>query len=65
MRFFGHIVRKEESEDLVVTGFVERMREQGRQRETYLTYLQKRKDLTPMELIHLVNERDAWFEFLK
>ena len=35
-----------------MTSFIEGKRAQGRQRETYLTYLQKRKDLTPMEFIH-------------
>ena len=35
MKFFGHVVRKEELENLVVTGFVEGKRVQGRQSETY------------------------------
>ena len=61
MKFSGHAVSREEMENLVVTGFVEGKRAQRRKSETYLTYLQNRKDLTPIELIHLVNKRDVWF----
>ena len=34
----------------------------GRQRETYLTYLQKMKEKTPIELIHLTRDRGVWSE---
>ena len=49
MEFFGHVIRKEELENA-----------RGRQRETYLTYQQKMKGMTPVELIHLAYERDVW-----
>ena len=39
MSFLGHVLRKEEIENLVVTGFVDGKRARGRQRETFLTYL--------------------------
>ena len=52
MEFFGHVIRKEECENLVVTGFIEGKRARGRQRETYL---QKIKGMTPIELIHLAS----------
>ena len=39
VKFFGHVMRKEEMENLVTTGYVEGKRARGRQRETYLTYL--------------------------
>ena len=32
---------------------------------TYWTYLQKRKDMTPKELIHFAYERDVWFGLSK
>ena len=35
--FLGHVLRKEEMEHLVVTGFVDGKRARGRQRETFLT----------------------------
>ena len=65
MEFFGHVIRKEELKNLVVTGFIEGTRARGRQRETYLTYLQKMKGMTPIELIHLAYERDVWLQLSK
>ena len=53
VKFLGHVMRKEEMEHLVTTGYVEGKRDRGRQRETYLTYLQKMKEKTQIELIHL------------
>ena len=46
MKFFGHVMRKQEMENLVTTGYVEGNRARSRQRETYQAYLQKneRKD---------------------
>ena len=61
-QFFCQVVRKEELVNMVVARLVEGKRAQGRQRETYLTYLQERKDLTPMELIHFACEKDVWFD---
>ena len=43
MEFFGHVIRKEELDNLVVTGFSGEKGARGRPRETYLTYLQKIK----------------------
>ena len=60
MKLFGHVVRKEVLENLVVTGIIE-----GRQRDTYLTYQFQRNYLTPMELIHYAHEIDVRFEFSK
>ena len=60
--FFGHVMRKEEMENLVTTGYVEAKRARGRQRETYLTYLEKMKEKTPIELIHLTRDRRVWSE---
>ena len=48
MEFIGHVIRKEELENFVVTGFIEGKRARGRQKETYLTYLQKMKGMTPI-----------------
>ena len=53
---FGHVIMKEELENLVVTGFIEKKRARGRQRDTYLTYLQNINRMTPIELIHLAYE---------
>ena len=53
---------KEEVENLVTIGYVEGKRARGRQRETYLTYLQNMKEKTPIELIHLTSDRGVWSE---
>ena len=39
-----------------------RQESSGRQRKTYLTYLQKMKENTPIELIHLTRDRGVWSE---
>ena len=62
VKFFGHVMRKEEMENMVTTGYVEGKRARGRQRKTYLTYLQKMKEKTPIELIHLTRDRGVWSE---
>ena len=56
MKFFGHIIRKEKLENLVVTGSIEGKRARERQRETYL---QTMKGMMPIEKIHLVYEKDV------
>ena len=35
------------------------------ERETHLTYLQKMKGMTPIELIPLAYERDVWLQLSK
>ena len=62
VKFFGHVMRKEEIENLVTTGYVEGERVRGRQKQTYLTYLQKMKERTPIELIHPTRDRGVWSE---
>ena len=62
MKFFGLVMRKEEMGKLVTSGYVEGKRARGRQRETYLTYLHKMKEKTPIELIHLTRDRGVWSE---
>ena len=41
VKSFGHVMRKEDMENLVTIGYVEGKRARGQQRETYLSYLQK------------------------
>ena len=57
MSFLGHVLRKEEMEHLVVTGFVDGKRARGRQRETFLAYLGKFTNKPPMELLRLAKDR--------
>ena len=60
MSSLGHVLRKEEMEYLVVTGFVDGKRARGRQRETFLTYLGKFTNKPPMELLQLAKDRVVW-----
>ena len=43
MPFLGHVIRKDELEKVVLTGYVERTRDRGKQRETFLTFLKNAK----------------------
>ena len=63
LTFLGHIIRKGELENLVVTGFVDGNRDMGRQRETFLAYLSKIVGKSPLELINLAKKRDVWTKF--
>ena len=58
MSFLEHVLRKEEMEHLVVTGFMDSKRAHGRQRETFLTYLFTNKP--SMELLRLTKDRIVW-----
>ena len=63
LTFLGHILRKGELENLVVTGFVDGKRDRRRQQETFLTYLSKIVGKSPLELINLAKKRDVWTKF--
>ena len=63
LTFLGHILRKGELENLVVTGFVDGNWDRGRQWETFLTYLSKIVGKSPLDLINLAKKRDVWTKF--
>ena len=60
LSFLGHVLRKDELEKLVVTGFVDSKRVRGRLRETFLTYLGKMKQKLPMELLQMAKNITVW-----
>ena len=45
IKFIGHVIRKDELENVVLTGYVEGTREPGKQPVTFLTCLRKRKGI--------------------
>ena len=59
LSFIGHVLRKDELENLVVTGFVDGKRTRGRQRDTFLTYLGKMKQILPMKLLQMDKNRNC------
>ena len=64
LTFLGHVLRKGELENLVVTGFVDGKRDRGRQRATFLNYLSKIGGKSPLELIiNLAKKRVVWTKF--
>ena len=60
MSFLGYVLREEEMEHLVVTGFVDGKRARGRQRDTFITYLGKFTNKPPMELLRLAKDIVVW-----
>ena len=58
MTFLGHVLRKDQLEKVVLTGYVEGTRDRGKQRETFLTYLSKHKGIKPSEMIRQAIDRD-------
>ena len=62
VKVFGHGMRKEEMENLVTTGYIEARELGAAKGETYLTYLQKMKEKTPIELIRLKRDSGVWSE---
>ena len=53
----GHVIRKDDLEGLVVTGFVDGKRVRGRPRETFLTYLGKQMNKSPLEMIRMARKK--------
>ena len=65
MAFLGYVIRKDELEKLVLTEYVEGTRDRGKQGETFLTYLNKRKGLKPSEMKRQAIDRDMWIQLCK
>ena len=51
MTFIGHVIRKDERENVVLTGYVAGTRDRGKQTDAFLRYLSKHKDIKPSEMI--------------
>ena len=60
--FLGHVLREDELEKLVVTGFVDGKRARDIQRETFLTYIGKMKQKLSIELLHMDKNTTIWFK---
>ena len=61
LRFLGHILRKNSLESLALTGAVEGRRARGRQRWTYLTWLNDATGIRPLDIIRRCQQRDHSF----
>ena len=60
MTLLGHVclIRTDELEKLVLPRSVEGTRDRRKQRETFLTYLSKHKDIKPSEMIRNAIDRE-------
>ena len=65
MTFLGHVIRKDELEKVVLTGYVEGTHDRRKQRETVLTYLSKHKGIQPSEMIRQAIDRDMWIQLCR
>ena len=65
MPFIGHVIHKDELEKVVITGYVEGTCDRGKQREIFLTYLSKHKDVKPSEMIRQAIDRDMWIQLCR
>ena len=63
MTFLGHVIRKYGLGKVVPSGYVKGTRDRRKQRETFLTYLNKHKGIKPSEIIRQVIDRDTYFCF--
>ena len=63
--FIGHVIRKDELEKIVLTGYVEGTRNRGKQREKLLTYLSKHKGIKPCEMIRQAIDRYMWIQLCR
>ena len=60
MRLLGHVLRKDELENVILTGYIEGRRDRGKQRGPFLSCLEKITDRNPGERIRLTRDRSIW-----
>ena len=60
LRFLGHVMRKDEFENVVLTGKIEGTRNRERKRLTYISSLSKCLDLSNTELLKATKDRELW-----
>ena len=62
LKFFGHVMRKQGLEHLVISGKIEGKRDRGRQRMTYTDSLRRyvNRDLNNTDFIHRAGNREDW-----
>ena len=53
LSFLGHVIRKDDLEGLVVTGFIDGKRARGRPRESFLTYFSKMMNKSLLKMIRM------------
>ena len=64
MTFLGNVIRKDELEKVVLTGYIEGTCDRGKI-ETFLTYLSKHKGIKPSETVRQAIDRDMWMQLCR
>ena len=60
LQFLGHVLRKEELEDVAITGKIEGKRARGRQRLTFISNLSHWMKIGEKEIIRRAKDREIW-----
>ena len=60
LKFFGHVVRKGELEESILTGCINRKRSKGRNRKTYLDGISEKVGRSRAECIRIARKREEW-----
>ena len=60
MKFFGHIMRNKEVENMIITGKIEGKRSQGKQRLTFTKSLSNWIGINEVELTRAAQDRQRW-----
>ena len=60
LQFLGHVLRKEELEDVAITGKIEGKRARGRQRLTFISSLSHWMKISEKEIIRTAKYRELW-----
>lgn len=62
LQFVGHVMRREELEEVVLTGMIDGKRDRGRQREKYLDWIKKhlREEGNIAKVLQKTKDREKW-----
>ena len=60
LQFLGHVLRKQELEDVALTGKIEGKRARGKQRLTYISSLSQWMEKSERDILRSAKDRDLW-----
>ena len=60
LQFLGHVLRKQELEELALTGKIEGKRARGRQRLTFISILSCWMKTSELEILRAAKDRKVW-----
>ena len=60
LQFLGHVLRKQELEDVALTGKIEGKRTRGKQRLTYISSLSQWMGKSERDILRTAKDRELW-----